>query len=224
VWRGPPSRIAALTGVPTRTSIRTRGGTSSGRANRAPRIPGPRESAATPSPRLKPLRSRAERASVSPVPRQRALSLRSWLRPRCLLRRSTEVHRPRADYWSGRLQVADVALDGLPQRREAGATERRSNRRDTTALEREQTRRDEALEHGRDSWSSSYPGASATPTKTSAFARSGSERLAVQISTGRHWPACGRVLRWSSCPSRWCSSPARPRRSTLMPARPWRYP
>ena len=73
-----------------------------------------------PSPRLKPLRSRAERASVSPVPCQRALSLRSWLRPRCLLRRSTEVHRPRADYWSGRLQVADVALDGLPQRREAG--------------------------------------------------------------------------------------------------------
>src|ERR1035437_555365 len=138
VWRGPPSRIAALTGVPTRTSIRTRGGTSSGRANRAPRIPGPRESAATPSPRLKPLRSRAERASVSPVPRQRALSLRSWLRPRCLLRRSTEVHRPRADYWSGRLQVADVALDGLPQRREAGATERRSNRRHTTALERRQ--------------------------------------------------------------------------------------
>jgi hypothetical protein len=24
------------------------------------------------------------------------------------------VHTPRADYWSGRLQVADVALDGLP--------------------------------------------------------------------------------------------------------------
>ena len=34
--------------------IRTRGGTSSGRANRAPRIPRPRESAATPSARLKP--------------------------------------------------------------------------------------------------------------------------------------------------------------------------
>ena len=73
VRRGPLSRIAALTGVPTRTSIRTRGGTSSGRANRAPRIPRTRESAATPSPRLKkPLRSRAERASVSPVPCQRA--------------------------------------------------------------------------------------------------------------------------------------------------------
>src|SRR5450755_2732745 len=73
VRRGPLSRIAALTGVPTRTSIRTRGGTSSGRATRAPRIPRTRESAATPSPRLKkPLRSRAERASVSPVPCQRA--------------------------------------------------------------------------------------------------------------------------------------------------------
>ena len=41
-----------------------------------------------------------------------------------------------------------------------------------------------------DACSSSYPGASA-PIKTSAFARSGSERLAVQISTGRLWPACG---------------------------------
>jgi hypothetical protein len=54
VRRGPPSGIAALTGAPTRTSIRTRGGTSSGRANRAPRIPRLRESAATPSSRLNP--------------------------------------------------------------------------------------------------------------------------------------------------------------------------
>jgi len=99
--------------VPTRTTIRTRGETSSGRATGAPRIPRTRESATTPSPRLKPPEIASARVSAL-FPCQRALSLRSWLAPSCLLRRSTEVHRPRADYWSGRLQVADVALDGLP--------------------------------------------------------------------------------------------------------------